>query len=163
MSINSDATKVVAGAALGKINTYINYYGWSQPGSINEHGYIQTYYWGKKSSSSEFKNGIIDSVSDANNLGSADSLSETSTVDTYASFFEYEHSRLSAPSNTKGFGMSCSMSDDGDLLVVGAPFTSINNNDNCGTVYTYDWDSTCLLYTSPSPRDLSTSRMPSSA
>ena len=26
-----------------------------------------------------------------------------------------------------------------------------------------DWDSHCLLYTSPSPRDLSTSRMPSSA
>ena len=25
------------------------------------------------------------------------------------------------------------------------------------------WDKTCLLYTSPSPRDLSTSRMPSSA
>ena len=25
------------------------------------------------------------------------------------------------------------------------------------------WSSTCLLYTSPSPRDLSTSRMPSSA
>ena len=38
-------------------------------------------------------------------------------------------------------------------------------------VFTYDpgftstasCDSTCLLYTSPSPRDLSTSRMPSSA
>ena len=27
----------------------------------------------------------------------------------------------------------------------------------------YDRDHTCLLYTSPSPRDLSTSRMPSSA
>ena len=26
-----------------------------------------------------------------------------------------------------------------------------------------DWEMTCLLYTSPSPRDLSTSRMPSSA
>ena len=26
-----------------------------------------------------------------------------------------------------------------------------------------DWSSSCLLYTSPSPRDLSTSRMPSSA
>ena len=29
--------------------------------------------------------------------------------------------------------------------------------------YTYLWDDNCLLYTSPSPRDLSTSRMPSSA
>ena len=27
----------------------------------------------------------------------------------------------------------------------------------------YDWYYNCLLYTSPSPRDLSTSRMPSSA
>ena len=27
----------------------------------------------------------------------------------------------------------------------------------------YDWITCCLLYTSPSPRDLSTSRMPSSA
>ena len=27
----------------------------------------------------------------------------------------------------------------------------------------YDFPNTCLLYTSPSPRDLSTSRMPSSA
>ena len=27
----------------------------------------------------------------------------------------------------------------------------------------YDWYMSCLLYTSPSPRDLSTSRMPSSA
>ena len=47
----------------------------------------------------------------------------------------------------------------------------------CGGVYNWDrggevfnWDvlvaqsfSVCLLYTSPSPRDLSTSRMPSSA
>ena len=32
----------------------------------------------------------------------------------------------------------------------------------CGTdLHIYLWD--CLLYTSPSPRDLSTSRMPSSA
>ena len=27
----------------------------------------------------------------------------------------------------------------------------------------FDYDNVCLLYTSPSPRDLSTSRMPSSA
>ena len=30
-------------------------------------------------------------------------------------------------------------------------------------VYIEEWDEPCLLYTSPSPRDLSTSRMPSSA
>ena len=29
--------------------------------------------------------------------------------------------------------------------------------------FTNDWDTTCLLYTSPSPRDISGSRMPSSA
>ena len=32
-----------------------------------------------------------------------------------------------------------------------------------GVPYIFDVDSSCLLYTSPSPRDLSTSRMPSSA
>ena len=32
---------------------------------------------------------------------------------------------------------------------------------NVGQINTQDW--ICLLYTSPSPRDLSTSRMPSSA
>ena len=32
-----------------------------------------------------------------------------------------------------------------------------------GTNAEMRWDSVCLLYTSPSPRDLSTSRMPSSA
>ena len=33
----------------------------------------------------------------------------------------------------------------------------------CGTGKNTAWLLTCLLYTSPSPRDLSTSRMPSSA
>ena len=32
-----------------------------------------------------------------------------------------------------------------------------------GSPVTLTWDNNCLLYTSPSPRDLSTSRMPSSA
>ena len=40
----------------------------------------------------------------------------------------------------------------------GPPFTEIENEQ----VAAY-WTSVCLLYTSPSPRDLSTSRMPSSA
>ena len=41
------------------------------------------------------------------------------------------------------------------------PFTSASNS---GGLELVDWDNnTCLLYTSPSPRDLSTSRMPSSA
>ena len=35
--------------------------------------------------------------------------------------------------------------------------------DNISHIVSYEWDFDCLLYTSPSPRDLSTSRMPSSA
>ena len=35
----------------------------------------------------------------------------------------------------------------------------IKNKDD----WSFDWNKACLLYTSPSPRDLSTSRMPSSA
>ena len=31
------------------------------------------------------------------------------------------------------------------------------------TFFIYDWDGNCLLYTSPSPRDRTRSRMPSSA
>ena len=32
-----------------------------------------------------------------------------------------------------------------------------------GKLFVLDWDETCLLYTSPSPRDRTRSRMPSSA
>ena len=35
--------------------------------------------------------------------------------------------------------------------------------DSSENVIFFEYSSTCLLYTSPSPRDLSTSRMPSSA
>ena len=49
-------------------------------------------------------------------------------------------------------------------------FTTTNQVSSSGTSYTSGGQaldsqavSTCLLYTSPSPRDLSTSRMPSSA
>ena len=41
-----------------------------------------------------------------------------------------------------------------DVDVIGKPFNTSNSN---------GVDNACLLYTSPSPRDLSTSRMPSSA
>ena len=37
------------------------------------------------------------------------------------------------------------------------------HRDGARSFYCYDPQGTCLLYTSPSPRDLSTSRMPSSA
>ena len=41
----------------------------------------------------------------------------------------------------------------------------MNNNGGSGDerLWKLDVDKSCLLYTSPSPRDLSTSRMPSSA
>ena len=46
------------------------------------------------------------------------------------------------------------------LRQLGAPVLEINLDDD----QLHDAvDDTCLLYTSPSPRDLSTSRMPSSA
>ena len=44
--------------------------------------------------------------------------------------------------------------------------TQTNHGDEIVThrnSHIYLWESGCLLYTSPSPRDLSTSRMPSSA
>ena len=43
-----------------------------------------------------------------------------------------------------------------------AGLSALNTNDEV-TVIVYDIFTVCLLYTSPSPRDLSTSRMPSSA
>ena len=45
-----------------------------------------------------------------------------------------------------------------------APILSMDDRDfGIGAQILHDLDITCLLYTSPSPRDLSTSRMPSSA
>ena len=46
-------------------------------------------------------------------------------------------------------------------------FLAPEGQEECPIELTYNWDPEdyqgCLLYTSPSPRDLSTSRMPSSA
>ena len=50
---------------------------------------------------------------------------------------------------------------DGDTLPDGWEALDQNPNDSDGN--SCYWSSDCLLYTSPSPRDLSTSRMPSSA
>ena len=48
--------------------------------------------------------------------------------------------------------------------VGGSTFTdAVGNNNTAATQFNWTYDGTCLLYTSPSPRDLSTSRMPSSA
>ena len=59
-------------------------------------------------------------------------------------------------------GQSVSISSDGSIVAIGA----LNNDDNgsdAGHVRVYQWYKGCLLYTSPSPRDRTRSRMPSSA
>ena len=48
--------------------------------------------------------------------------------------------------------------EEGDMLAVGADLVIFETED-----VDADEEEGCLLYTSPSPRDLSTSRMPSSA
>ena len=54
----------------------------------------------------------------------------------------------------------------GDRIFVGGEFQQVQRPDGTTItqpyIFAYDIN-TCLLYTSPSPRDLSTSRMPSSA
>ncbi len=139
VSINGDADKVVAGTGYGKTDATPTTPLRPDAGNIDDHGYIQTYYWLNNNGGAV---STIDSTTDANNKNYPDSLATNESYSYYTQFYEYEHSRLSAPSDTKGFGMSCAMSDDGDLLVVGAPRTSIDGTDNCGTVYTYDWNST---------------------
>ena len=63
----------------------------------------------------------------------------------------------------KGKGGSMHLTDVekgvmGSYAIIGAHLTIAN-----GTALASKYNNTCLLYTSPSPRDLSTSRMPSSA
>ena len=56
--------------------------------------------------------------------------------------------------------------DDEDLFVdkqCNESVTSYDPNDKTGTPKGYGINSICLLYTSPSPRDRTRSRMPSSA
>ena len=63
----------------------------------------------------------------------------------------------------RGFGFLAPESGGADV------FLHINDIDidedslKPGAKVSFDIEETCLLYTSPSPRDLSTSRMPSSA
>ena len=76
----------------------------------------------------------------------------------------------------KGFGKEAKVSDVGQVLSVGDGIARIYGLDNVragemvefpggvkGMALNLETDNVCLLYTSPSPRDLSTSRMPSSA
>ena len=71
---------------------------------------------------------------------------------------------INPPDSGESFFYSLSASDTlildipaGKTICYFVPFSSTN------IFYTYSKDTTCLLYTSPSPRDRQKSRMPSSA
>ena len=51
------------------------------------------------------------------------------------------------------FGSSVAIDGDGNRLVVGAYGDDGTINGNPGAIYMFKFDDTCLLYTSPSPRD----------
>ena len=54
--------------------------------------------------------------------------------------------------------------DDGNYVkVAGRLADELKSSNNHGVVWANQFDNTCLLYTSPSPRDATLSRMPSSA
>ena len=91
------------------------------------------------------------SVDDSGDMGVAGvlvTLSNGATTTTDADG-NYEFTGLAAGDYTVSFPTEV----DGKVLV----------DANVGDDDTIDSDAGCLLYTSPSPRDLSTSRMPSSA
>ena len=68
------------------------------------------------------------------------------------------------PSNAKYFLCTVeSMPIDKDLDFVGVDEIQMSADHERGHIFTDRLLNICLLYTSPSPRDLSTSRMPSSA
>ena len=60
-------------------------------------------------------------------------------------------------------GMSVAIVDDNDLGGVCLNWGCIPTKSLLKNAEVFELISNCLLYTSPSPRDLSTSRMPSSA
>ena len=96
-----------------------------------------------------------------------------------------QDSIILADNGFSGDNFGASVAFDNDRLLIGAPGVGSGSFDN-GAAYVFDrnasgvwiqsqilvlpesrstdrFGSSCLLYTSPSPRDLSTSRMPSSA
>ena len=86
-----------------------------------------------------------DLVRDINTTVKFDRIASTSSVVDWAVSTSYAYGQLIRYNN--------------ELYKATDAFTSTTDfNDNVGNVY-----KVCLLYTSPSPRDLSTSRMPSSA
>ena len=85
--------------------------------------------------------------------------------------FRYEYTDDSGKADTRNrnrirtrFGAKYSASENLDLFVrfATAEENTTSGNQTLGTGFNVS-DIGCLLYTSPSPRDLSTSRMPSSA
>ena len=61
-----------------------------------------------------------------------------------------------------GTGLEGQTARDSGMTVLSVHNGKVNNISE-GQIYIRDKYNNCLLYTSPSPRDLSTSRMPSSA
>jgi len=61
----------------------------------------------------------------------------------------------------ENYDRSVTVTEVGTVVSIGDGVARIHGLDNCMAGELLDFP--CLLYTSPSPRDLSTSRMPSSA
>ena len=145
VSINGDGDKMIV-SSHGKSDESTGDYTYNQfgegitNGTSEGFGYIHTFFWVDRGGSQV---GTIDSVSDTTGLNYPDTLAVDSTPTyNYTGYYEFEHIRVSAPTNSKGFGFSCSISKDGSKMVVGAPMTTVDSNDYAGTVYTYDWNST---------------------
>jgi len=145
VSINGDGDKMIV-SSTGKSDESTGGYTYNQfgegvtNGDSEGFGYIHTFFWVDRGGSTV---GIIDSVSDTTSLNYPDTLAEDTTpTHDHTGYYEFEHIRVSAPTNSKGFGFSCSISKDGSKMVVGAPMTTIDSNEYAGTVYTYDWNST---------------------
>jgi len=139
VSINGDGDKLIV-SSYGKSDVLSSNYSIHSFGQVAGYGYIQTFFWVDRGGSAV---GTIDSVSDTTGLNYPDTLAVDSTP-TYddTGYHEFQHIRVSAPSSSKGFGFSCSMSNNGSKMVVGAPFTTVDSKADAGVVYTYDWNST---------------------
>ena len=93
----------------------------------------------------------------------------TSGNDTYRGFIQYEHSNNAFRFGTNS--LEAMRIDSSGRLLLGtttegqgsADDLTIATSGDTGITLRSGTSNACLLYTSPSPRDLSTSRMPSSA
>ena len=89
-------------------------------------------------------------------------------VENFWAYPSYDN-RFPPPHSTGGALDVCLSDKDGNLVEMGS---MVDQMDETSNPYFYAnikneeaiiWNSSCLLYTSPSPRDISGSRMPSSA